>query len=337
MISRGGGGMSDHERDTDPHVTTGGDAERIALALGDDAIAVRGGWLISCPDAGHGKGLGDRSPSLSISDTPDGRFLAYCHAGCMFEDIEAALRERGLLGDEWRDAQPPSTARTPRVHEPNPEALKLWRKGSPVTPGSVVQRYLQARGITIPVPPSLRGAQDRVVTSRKPLRSAVCNVMLAAVQRPDGMVVSVQRTTLRLNPLNVSYRINPKITFGALDRGAVRLAAAGEILGIAEGVESGLSAMQLTGVPVWVALGCRLASIAIPICVKELHVFCDSDEPGRNAAEAVVEAYAGRKVVLRYPPQGFNDWNDALVGYYKPKGLNDWRDIARLDAAEVSA
>ena len=27
----------------------GGDAERIAVALGNDAYRVRGGWLISCP------------------------------------------------------------------------------------------------------------------------------------------------------------------------------------------------------------------------------------------------------------------------------------------------
>jgi len=278
----------------------GGDAERIALALGHDAYPVRGGWLISCPVAGHGKGFGDRSPSLSISDSPDGRFLAKCHAGCSFEDVVAALEERGMLSDEWRDAQPPSTVRAPRIHEPSPDALALWRKGLPATPGSVVQRYLQARGITILVPPSLRGAHDRVVTSRK--RSAFRNVMIAAVQRPDGMVVSVQRTTIQLNPLNVPYRVNPKITFGSLDRGAVRLAAAGEILGIAEGVESGLSAQQLFNVPCWVALGCRLASIAIPICVKELHVFADNDEPGRTAAEAVVKSYPGRKVVLRYSP-----------------------------------
>jgi putative DNA primase/helicase len=257
---------------------------------------VRGGWLISCPVAGHGKGFGDRSPSLSISDTPDGRFLAKCHAGCSFEDVIAALEERGLLSDEWRDAQPPSTARAPRVHEPSPDALELWHKGLPAKPGSVVQRYLQARGITIPVPPSLRGAHDRVATSRR--RPAFRNVMIAAVQRPeDGMVVSVQRTTLELNPLNVPYRIHPNITFGALERGAVRLAAAGKILGIAEGVESGLSAQQLFNVPCWATLGCRLASIAIPICVKELHVFADNDETRtqrrRGCGESLCRAQGG--------------------------------------------
>ena len=50
----------------------------------------------------------------------------------------------------------------PRVHEPNPEAQALWHKASPVTPGSVVQRYLQARGIMLDAPPTLRGMQDRV-------------------------------------------------------------------------------------------------------------------------------------------------------------------------------
>jgi putative DNA primase/helicase len=314
----------------------GGDAERIAVALGDDAIRVRGGWLISCPVAGHGKGLGDRSPSLSISDTPDGRFLAHCHAGCMFEDVEAALIERGLLGNEWRDAQPPSEMRTPRVHEPDAKAVAMWQQGSPVSPGNVVDRYLKlARGITLDVPPTLRGALDRVVTSRKPYRTAVCHLMVAAVQRPDGKLVSVQRTTLRLNPLNVPYRID-KNTTGALDRGAVRLAAAGETLGIAEGVESGLSAQQLFNIPCWVALGCRLASIAIPVCVKELHVFADNDEPGRRAAQAVVQAYPGHKVVLRYPPEPFNDWNDALNGFYKPQGVSTWDDAVRLGFVEES-
>jgi hypothetical protein len=85
-----------------------------------------------------------------------------------------------------------------------------------------------------------------------------------------------------------------------------------------------------------VALGCRLASIAIPICVRELHVFADNDVPGRNAAEAVVDAYAGHKVVLRYPPEPHNDWNDALNGFYKPQGVSTLDDAVRLGFVEES-
>ena len=36
--------------------------------------------------------------------------------------------------------------------------------------------------------------------------------------------------------------------------------------------------MQLTGIPVWACLGAqRMARVAIPDCVKELHVFADND------------------------------------------------------------
>jgi hypothetical protein len=51
----------------------------------------------------------------------------------------------------------------------------------------------------------------------------------------------------------------------------------------------------------------------------------------------VVKAYAGRKVVLRYPPEPYNDWNDALVGFYKPQGVNTWDDAVRLGFVEESA
>ncbi len=44
----------------------------------------------SCPVPGHGKGKGDRNPSLSISENKDGIAL-YCHAGCGIEDIVNAL------------------------------------------------------------------------------------------------------------------------------------------------------------------------------------------------------------------------------------------------------
>lgn len=44
-----------------------------------------------CPCPGHGKGRGDRSPSLSIAKSPDGAALIRCFAGCSVDDIMAAL------------------------------------------------------------------------------------------------------------------------------------------------------------------------------------------------------------------------------------------------------
>ncbi|MGH7559151.1 MAG: hypothetical protein ACREMD_15500, partial [Gemmatimonadota bacterium] len=56
-----------------------------------------GGWMARCP--AHE----DRSPSLAISEGDDGRVLLYCHAGCSFEQIVAALglRPGELFPGSW--------------------------------------------------------------------------------------------------------------------------------------------------------------------------------------------------------------------------------------------
>jgi hypothetical protein len=48
------------------------------------------GFKAKCPVRGHGKGRGDRNPSLSVSER-DGKVLLRCHAGCATEDIAAAV------------------------------------------------------------------------------------------------------------------------------------------------------------------------------------------------------------------------------------------------------
>lgn len=60
------------------------------------------GWLVCCPCPNHGKGRGDRSPSLSVADGNDGRLLLRCFAGCDFADILDELRGRGLVDNQRR-------------------------------------------------------------------------------------------------------------------------------------------------------------------------------------------------------------------------------------------
>ena len=172
----------------------------------------------------------------------------------------------------------------------------------------VVNSYLHGRGITVPVPPSIR-AGTTIHLGRVQIPA-----MIVAVQRPDGKVVAVQSTLLTWVGKKAAVPA-PRITTGALGAGAVRLGAAGDILGLAEGVETGLSAMQISGVPTWCCLGAgRMHRVAIPAKVQELHIFADDDDPGRAAAErtAALHTAAGRRVVLRYPPACCKDWNDAL-------------------------
>jgi hypothetical protein len=71
------------------------DTETRATALGN-AKKVNGNWLASCPVPGHGRGNGDKNPSLSIKED-NGKYLFHCHGGCDQHSVFDAVRERNLL------------------------------------------------------------------------------------------------------------------------------------------------------------------------------------------------------------------------------------------------
>jgi hypothetical protein len=71
-------------------------AEQIAKQLGN-AKKANGQWVASCPVPGHGKGNGDKNPSLSISINDDGKPLFHCHGGCTQEDVFNTIKDMRLL------------------------------------------------------------------------------------------------------------------------------------------------------------------------------------------------------------------------------------------------
>lgn len=138
--------------------------------------------------------------------------------------------------------------------------------------------------------------------------------LVAGVQRPDGKIVAIQQLKLT-NEGDKADILFPRLTTGALGAGAVRFGPAAEVMGLAEGVETALSATELSGVTVWASLGSsRLHQVELPPEVKEVHIFVDNDEPRRLAAKraAGVHTGAGRRVYLRSPPDECGDWNDFL-------------------------
>jgi putative DNA primase/helicase len=277
------------------------------MSAQDITIALRGRWTANrgvarCPC--HD----DRSPSLSLRDGDEpGRILVHCFAGCDHRDILSTLRQRGPLdeGDSDHAERRPRRNEPPPALVPDPEAITIWG-GASCAVGSIVERYLRARGITLPVPPSLRCADGHYFKRAEP-------AMVAAVQAPDRRTIAVQVTKLDPSGERKAQMPLPRLTVGALGDGAVRLAAAGDVLGLGEGIETALAALQLTGIPTWGCLGAsRMHRVAIPDTVRELHIFADNDEPGRAAAERTAHTHRHRRVVLRRPPDEFGDWNDFL-------------------------
>ena len=108
----------------------------------------------------------------------------------------------------------------------------------------------------------------------------------------------------------------PKMTLGPCAGGAVRLAAAGDTLAIAEGIETSLSIMQSTGLPVWAALSTSgIRGLILPPRVREVILCPDGDGPGEAAAREAALRWKreGRSVRIARPPRGC-DFNDLLLG-----------------------
>jgi hypothetical protein len=273
-----------------------------------------GGYLCRCPVSTHGKGRGDRNPSLLLSDGERG-LRVKCFSGCDSRDVLDELRRRGLLDDRRDDEPRPERRRAPKPEriEPDSGALALWRGREPM-PGSLGHRYLRARGITIDPPPSLGflPAYEHMVGR------IYLPALVAALQAGDRRIIAVQVTMIDPRGDRKAQVFMPRRTFGRMGDAAVRLGAAGDVLGIAEGIETGLSAMQLFGVPVWCALGAgRLHQVFIPDSVRELHVFADNDDAGRAAVERVVATHYRRRVIVHHPAPPSKDWNDVLVALMK--------------------
>ncbi|WP_298282805.1 toprim domain-containing protein [Novosphingobium sp.] len=252
----------------------------------------------------------DRTPSLSVTL---GRkaILFHCFAGCLNEDVIAALDRQGVRSRDLFIGSDAETIVKQRFEDFSPNARRLWQSAT-ATSDRPVARYLAQRGL-------LRGSDQLRYLARTPLgpRGAVqfLPAMLAAVTTDIG-IIAVHRTFLDLASGKLAAFERPKRALGTLGCGAVRLALPVQgRLGLAEGIESALSAMLLFGVPCWATLGNeRFGLVAIPESVRELHLFIDSDAGGALAEKRALKAYAAphRVIHSRAPASPGFDWNDEL-------------------------
>ena len=253
----------------------------------------------------------DRTPSLSVS-LGQRAILFHCFAGCSNDAIIAELGRRGIRARELFDGSGAPLPEVPRKESSDRNASRLWR-GADGLSGSPAEAYLVKRGLT-------QFSSDLRFHSRTPLGPSgavrFLPAMLAAV-RTDVGVIAVHRTFLDAPAGRLAGFERPKRALGSLQHGAVRLAMPQEgHLGLAEGIETALSAMQLFGVPCWATLGNeRFGLVTVPECVRELHLFVDNDPGGDLAEERARGAYTcdGRRIVGRRPTNPNEDWNDVLM------------------------
>lgn len=277
----------------------------------------RGGdWWGACPF--HAEKTG----SFSVNDTKGFFHCFGCNAHGDILDWWRAIDGLPLSGaierlkveagsaPPWREAARSTKADDAEARAKREHARAIWEASQPIG-GSVAEIYLRLeRAVSCPLPPSLRYHPGLPTGGPG---SPEFPAMVAAVTNLDGEVIAIQRTFLQRDGRGKAMIDAPKRSLGPLGEGAVQLAPAGVTLGIAEGVETGLSAMQMFALPVWCALGANLSRIALPPGARNVGVFADRGAAGEAAAEKARLHFRqlGRRVAVRFPETG-KDFNDDL-------------------------
>ncbi|MBL8639920.1 MAG: toprim domain-containing protein [Alphaproteobacteria bacterium] len=191
-------------------------------------------------------------------------------------------------------------------------ALKLWNSAFPVK-NSVVEKYLSSRGINISIPEDIR-----FLSGHKHAPSGrIYPVMLSAIRKwPSREIIAVHRTWILPDGSGKAPIEPAKMMLGKSLGGCVQLAPPARKMIVSEGIETGLSVYQNTGIPVWAGLSTSgMTGLILPDFPlgAEIIIACDNDPAGRKAAIKAAEKWTneGRNVRLAFPPENL-DFNDLL-------------------------
>ena len=282
-------------------------AARLNLTRGRDNK-----WRGRCPACGYPK------PTLEVAVQQD-RLAISCSACGGVAGIAAVM---GVPSDI---VIAPSVQRSKVAR-----AIKTWRNAQPAA-GSLVETYMQSRGITLPPPASIRflprqrnwndggtypamislvqrvpGDEDHAALEcGVPLIDAGAHFTFLQGREPDGPVVKAPTDAC-------------KLTLGQLRHGGVWLTPVetiGEQLAVAEGIETALSVMQITKLPTVAALSAAgMRSLRWLPQVRRLWIAADNDQVGLKAAKVLLEraVRAGLRADIKIPAGGKNDFNDLL-------------------------
>lgn len=276
-------------------------AEQLSASLHGSKVG--NSWTACCPS--HE----DVTPSLSISSSADGKVLVHCHTGCDQATVIDALRARGLWNQPGQRAVRSVPSQKPENKDNQQSALRLWQKGAPAI-GTLVQTYLESRGLTLPAE-----APIRFLPLHKHPSGGSWPTMLSLVQSRDNVPQAIHRTFLARDGSTKAPVQPNKMMLGKCAGGSVHLGQPKNGLMISEGIETGISAMQATGFPTWAALSTAgLRALELPDSAKFVVILADGDEPGEEAAiEAATRWQSqGRNVKIARPPKG-QDLNDILL------------------------
>lgn len=246
-----------------------------------DNLNNNGGWF--CSGCGHG----------------DGFDLVSKTTGMPFKDVAAKVAE--LLGatDDFKPRQ-----RDPEEERQKDAMKRLWEASGRPSDFGPVSLYLTRRTGSVWSSPFVREHIGK-------------GLMVAKIVAHNDCAVNLHLTALTPQGFKADVETPKRVMPGKLPDGcAIRLAPAAPVMGVAEGIETAISAALMFDMPVWACVNGTLLSKWIPPEVAEsVTVFGDNDGNYSGHAKAYhlanrLEVQFKRKVEVRFPPTIGTDWND---------------------------
>jgi len=259
-------------------------------------------------------------------DNKDGRgtfFCSHCDAGDGVAlvmaikgwDFKTAAQEIEAIAGA---VQPVQVAKLPDEGQKMETLRRVWSEARPLVQGDEAMRYLAGRGLNLKSPPDNLRLHPSLAYHDGEKFIGKYPAMVARVQAADGSGATLHRTYLkdgRKAPVEYPKKLMPgKTVSGA----AIRLAAVGEHVGIAEGIETALAASILFGIPVWSTINANgIDAFEPPEGVKRITIFADNDASFTGQKFAYAAAF-------RLVQQGFE------VEVNVPAAVGDWLDQLRV-------
>ncbi len=296
-----------------PNGRRNGDEWRLANIRGDAprkngscVISLKGGRAGDWYDHDGGQGGGPLS-TLEQKTGLSGRDL-FAHAADM-------------VG--WSAGAPPrqEPAPTPKSNrDPASEISFILSHAKPIK-DTLASDYLTGRGLAIPDRADIKFHADLTHWETKTGFPA----LIAIVRDHAGTTVAIHRTYLQIdetsNTVTKANVAKPRMMLGKVAGGAVRLAEIGTdgVLGLCEGIETGLAAMTACpDLAVWATLSTtNLEQVHLPPEATRIFILADHDASGAGSRAAETAARRlrseDRTVSIAMPPKEGEDFNDLLL------------------------
>ena len=276
----------------------------------------------------------DRTPSFTIfADDRRAHCFGCAWSGDVLDFVKQAygvklLEAIGMLdGGALAELEQQRAPAKPKA-DMRPVAQRIVNDSVAVE-GTPAEAYLRSRGITMPLPHTLRFARlappkiegNGLLAANG---SGLLPTLIAIVTDPSGELLGLQRTYLTEDGSKAATKATetdrkPKVKYslGNVVGGSIQLGPPAASMLVTEGIEDGATLAQALGRSVWVAAGTSMMPQMIFADVtKAVVIGADGDAAGEAAAIKAAEAYAqaGLAVRILRPTPGFKDHNAELMG-----------------------